>query len=217
MTENADDRLIVPGSTILILFLTLLVVIPVATWRMSRGLASPLVEVVTLVQGEDHFRGRWKIGKYEYLIGQEQDGASSRDSVRLTIRESGQSDSISSSTTDRDGTIESVMFLDPDGDRFNAAVVAIRRPDENATLQLLLYNFTSSGDPASGEWSDMTRIPPHLAIGYYGHDSIERQSEMVVRTFPIYREDDGKLQATGQTRSLIWNFSTGRWRPDPRK
>ncbi|MGE4602327.1 MAG: hypothetical protein AAEJ65_05440, partial [Planctomycetota bacterium] len=69
MTENSDDRLIVPGSTILILFLTLLVVVPLATLRMSRSLASPLVEVITLVQDGDHFRGLWKIGELEYLVG----------------------------------------------------------------------------------------------------------------------------------------------------
>ena len=53
-------------------------------------------------------------------------------------------------------------------------------------------------------------------MGYMGHDTIERQSEMLVRTFPIYQQGDSNAEPTGGTRSLIWDFRNGRWRPDPR-
>ena len=216
MTENSDDRLIVPGSTILILFLTLLVVVPLATLRMSRSLASPLVEVITLVQDGDHFRGLWKIGELEYLVGQGQDEARSIGTVTLSIRKTGQTEPISSATRERNGVTEEVLFLDPDGDRYSAVIIAIRSVGSGSYLQLLLFNFAQSADPTSGEWSDLSEIPAHLAVGYMGHDTIERQSEMLVRTFPIYLEGDSNAEPTGDIRSLIWDFRNGRWRPDPR-
>ena len=216
MTENSDDRLIVPGSTILILFLTLLVVIPVATLRMSRSLASPLGEVITLVQDGDHFRGLWKIGELEYLVGQGQDEARSIGTVTLSIRKTGQTEPLASATRERNGVIESVLFLDPDGDRYSAVIIAIRSAGSGSYLQLLLFDFSQTGDPTSGVWSDLSEIPAHLAVGYMGHDTIERQSEMLVRTFPIYLEGDSNAEPNGDIRSLIWDFRNGRWRPDPR-
>ena len=216
MSENPDDRLIVPGSTILILFLTLLVVIPLATLRMSRSLASPLVEVITLVQDGDHFRGLWKIGELEYLVGQGQDEARSIGTVTLSIRKTGQTEPLTSATRERNGVIEDVLFLDPDGDRYSAVIIAIRSAGSGSYLQLLLFNFSQTGDPTSGQWSDLSGIPEHLAVGYMGHDTIERQSEMLVRTFPIYQQGDSNAEPTGGTRSLIWDFRNGRWRPDPR-
>lgn len=47
MNQDTDDRLRVPASTILILFITLAVITPLATWRMAQQLASPTVEVIT--------------------------------------------------------------------------------------------------------------------------------------------------------------------------
>ncbi|MEE2882592.1 MAG: hypothetical protein VYD70_02605 [Planctomycetota bacterium] len=216
MTENSDDRLIVPASTIIILFLTLLVVIPVATLRMSRSLASPIAEVITLVEGGGHFRGRWKIDELEYLVGQEHDEAGSIDTVAVSVRKTGQTEPLTSSTRERNGVIETVLFLDPDGDRYSAVIIAIRSVDSSGSLQVLMYNFSQAGDPTSGQWSDLSEIPEHLSVGYIGHDTIERQSEMLVRTFPIYQQKDGSSEPIGQTRSLIWDFHNGRWRPDPR-
>ena len=147
MTENSDDRLIVPASTIIILFLTLLVVIPVATLRMSRSLASPIAEVITLVEGGGHFRGRWKIDEVEYLVGQEHDEAGSIDTVAVSVRKTGQTEPLTSSTRERNGVIETVLFLDPDGDRYSAVIIAIRSVDSSGSLQVLMYNFSQAGDP----------------------------------------------------------------------
>ena len=132
------------------------------------------------------------------------------------MKKSGQTEPLASATTNRDGVIESVLFLDPDGDRYSAVIVAVRRADDNGSLQILLYNFTQVGDPTNGDWSDLSKIPEHLAVGFIGHDSIERQSEMLIRTFPIYSNNGENVESIGDTRSLIWDFRDARWRPDPR-
>ena len=45
-----DDRLIVPSSTILILFLTLAIVTPLASYRMAQNLVTPAVEELEVEQ-----------------------------------------------------------------------------------------------------------------------------------------------------------------------
>lgn len=246
MSENPDDRLIVPGSTILILFLTLLVVIPLATLRMSRSLASPLVEVITLVEDGGHFRGRWKIGDFEYIVEEgDQDVEEMMKQLRDRFPELSETDwfddyknsppmkvfyfsvqkpaNYSFSTPQqwsemkqRNGAIEKVLFLDPDGDGASSAFICIRSGGSGNYLQLLEFSFDRDNIMTGHLWSDLTDIPEHLAVGYMGHDTIERQSEMLVRTFPIYLEGDSNAEPTGGIRSLIWDFRNGRWRPDPR-
>jgi hypothetical protein len=78
------------------------------------------------------------------------------------------------------------------------------------------YTLSFEGIDSEGTWSNLTAIPEHLSVGYIGHDTIERQSEMLVRTFPIYLEGNSNSAPTGGTRSLIWDFHNRRWRPDPR-
>ena len=66
------------------------------------------------------------------------------------------------------------------------------------------------------EWEvktwDLSRIPGHLAAGYAGGDTVERQSELLIRRFPVTAEGAPE----GTEMSMIWDFRGGYWRRDPR-
>jgi hypothetical protein len=47
MPEAAEDRLSIPAASILVLLITLVVVTPLAIWRMAQQLASPTVQVIS--------------------------------------------------------------------------------------------------------------------------------------------------------------------------
>jgi len=247
MNQDTDDRLRVPASTILILFITLAVITPLATWRMAQQLTSPTVEVITLEDGGDRFRGHWKVGDFEYIVEEaEQDvekfmkqfqdrfpALSETDwlddlknyppmkvfyfSVQKPADYSLSTPQQWSEIKQRVGAIEKVLFLDPDGDGASSAFICIRSGGSGNYLQLLEFSFDRDNIMTGHQWSDLSKIPEHLAVGYMGHDTFERQSEMLVRTFPIYIEGDSNAEPTGGIRSLIWDFNSGRWRPDPRK
>ncbi|MGE4615180.1 MAG: PliI family lysozyme inhibitor of I-type lysozyme [Planctomycetota bacterium] len=221
MNQDTDDRLRVPASTILILFITLAVITPLATWRMAQQLASPTVEVITLEDGGDRFRGHWKVGEVEYSIEEGVDEPRSTGTFALSVTLPPLAeDPIDRKVTlkrPRDGFIEQVIFLDPDGDGICSATICIRSAGSGSYLQILHYDLSINGVQSEGKWSDLTAIPEHLSVGFIGHDTIERQSEMLVRAFPIHLDGDTNAAPSGETRSLIWDFNSGRWRPDPRK
>ena len=228
MQHPAEERLSIPAASILVLLITLVVVTPLAIWRMAQQLASPVVEVISLESSPQRFNGHWKVGEVEFFIEEGAGEAASIGTFALSVilpplaEDSGDRMAPSgtvrlTSTRPRDGSIEQVIFLDPDGDGISSATICIRSAGSGSSLQLKQYTLSIHGINSEGTWSDLTRIPEHLKVGYMGHDTIERESEMLVRTFPIYREGDRNETPTGGTRSLIWDFHNGRWRPDPRK
>ena len=85
MNQDTDDRLRVPASTILILFITLAVITPLATWRMAQQLTSPTVEVITLEDGGDRFIGHWKVGEVEYFVEEGIDEPRSTGTFALSV------------------------------------------------------------------------------------------------------------------------------------
>ena len=220
MHQAAEDRLSIPASSILVLLITLVVVTPLAIWRMAQQLASPTVEVITLEDGGDRFIGHWKVGEVEYSIEEGIDEPRSTGTFALSVTLPPLAeDPVDRKVTEerpRDGFIEQVIFLDPDGDGISSATICIRSAGSGSYLQILHYDLSINGVRSEGKWSDLTAIPEHLSVGYIGHDTIERQSEMLVRTFPIYLEGNSNSAPTGGTRSLIWDFHNRRWRPDPR-
>ncbi len=214
MIENSDDRLIAPASTIFILFLSLLIVIPLATVRMASSLVSPTVQIISLEDSGDRFRGQWKVGEIEYIIEEGADEARPSGTFSVTLKIPG-GITISGERARR-GYIEKVIFLDPDGDGTSNAFICIRSADSSGYLQMLQYDFSIDGISTTSTWSNMTEIPDHLSVGYMGRDNIERQSEMLVRSFPLYLDGENSTEPSGETRSLIWDFHEVRWRPDPR-
>ncbi len=222
MNPDTDDRLRVPASTILILFITLAVITPLATWRMAQQLASPTVEVIALEDGGDRFRGHWKVGEVDYIIEEGVDEPRSTGTFTLSVtlppREEDETVKVVIGVeAARDGFIEKVLFLDPDGDGICSATICIRSAGSGSYLQILQYTLSFEGIDSEGTWSNLTAIPEHLSVGYIGHDTIERQSEMLVRAFPIHLDGDTNAAPSGETRSLIWDFNSERWRPDPRQ
>ena len=138
-------------------------------------------------------------------------------SVTLPPGEDETTDVVISVEAARDGSIEKVLFLDPDGDHISNVFVCIRSAGSGSYLQMFQYALSIDGVSSEGSWSNLTAIPEHLSVGYMGHDTIDRQSEMLVRTFPIYLDGDTNSEPTGGTRSLIWDFREARWKPDPRQ
>ncbi len=221
MPSETDDRPSLPAVTILILFLSLLVVTPLAAWRWAQQLASPTAEVITLEDDGDRFRGHWRVGEVEYLVEEGIDEARSTGTLTLSVTlppgKDESTDVVISVEAARDGSIEKVLFLDPEGDRISKVFICIRSAGSGSYLQMFQYDLSIEGVNSEGTWSNLTAIPEHLSNGYMGHDTIERQSEMLVRTFPIYLDGDSNSEPTGGTRSLIWDFREGRWKPDPRQ
>ncbi|NCG00046.1 MAG: hypothetical protein GWP39_11105, partial [Planctomycetia bacterium] len=65
-----DDRLIVPSSTILILFLTLAIVTPLASYRMAQNLVTPAVEELEVEQPAKGLIRKWTSNQYTYTLEQ---------------------------------------------------------------------------------------------------------------------------------------------------
>ena len=221
MHPAAEDRLSIPAASILVLLITLVVVTPLAIWRMAQQLASPTAEVISLEDDGGRFRGHWKVGEVDFVVEEGIDEPRSTGTFTLSVtlppREQDETVKVVIGVeAARDGFIEKVLFLDPDGDGICNATICIRSAGSGSYLQIRQYTLSFEGVESEGTWSDLTAIPEHLSVGYIGHDTIERQSEMLVRSFPIYLEGNSNSAPTGGTRSLIWDFHNRRWRPDPR-
>jgi hypothetical protein len=222
MHQAAEDRLSIPASSILVLLITLVVVTPLAIWRMAQKLASPTAEVISLEDDGERFRGHWKVGKVDFVVEEGIDEPRSTGTFTLSVtlppREEDETVKVVIGLeAARDGFIEKVLFLDPDGDGICNATICIRSAGSGSYLQIRQYTLSFEGVESEGTWSDLTAIPEHLSAGYIGHDTVERQSEMLVRTFPIHLDGDTNAAPSAGTRSLIWDFHNRRWRPDPRK
>ncbi|NCG13710.1 MAG: hypothetical protein GWP38_10245 [Planctomycetia bacterium] len=213
---HKDDRLIVPSSTILILFLTLAIVTPLASYRMAQNLVTPAVEELEVEQPAKGLIRKWTSNQYTYTLEQypsDLERAGQQD-LKLTFESGGTAISKGKSGNFK---IRDVLFLDPDGDGCHTIIVW-GQVDEKGALHKILgssMKFSEDGVSSEGSTFDLTPIPNYLSEGYGGQDVIERQSELLVRRFPVLKDTDVEFP-TGLERSMIWDFKKSMWRKDPR-
>lgn len=230
-TPQDDSRLVVPGYTILILFLTLAILIPVVSYRMAQSLVTPPVTEL-MEPGWDLNTRSWRSGIWKYGVKlsppiPEGEGDTARQGV-LNVTFS-KMKSVSSESEEQDLPISSytiavdfdadrlreIIFLDSNGDGCHTLIVWGDKstPYEKHTVIGFEPVQIPEGDL---EWEmrtfDLSRIPGHLSAGYAGGDTVERQSELLIRRFPVKAEGAPE----GTEMSMIWDFRRGYWRKDPR-
>ena len=238
-TSQDDSRLVVPGYTILILFVTLAILIPLVSYRMAQSLVTPPVTELT-ESGSDLNQRSWRSGIWKYGVKLtppipegEADGPRPGvlDVTYSKLRSSSEEDSnhpTSSYTlsTDFDADrFRDVIFLDSNGDGCHTLIVWGDKstPTEKHSVEKhsvekhSVIGFEPLQIPEGEQnWEvrtfDLSRIPGHLAAGYAGGDTVERQSELLIRRFPVKAEGAPE----GTEMSMIWDFRKGYWRKDPR-
>ena len=233
-TSQDDSRLVVPGYTILILFVTLAILIPLVSYRMAQSLVTPPVTEL-MESGSDLNHRSWQSGIWKYGVKltppvQEGEADGPRPGVlNVTyskLRSSNSEDSnlpVSSYTiaTDFDADrLREVIFLDSNGDGCHTLIVwgdKSTPADIDSVEKHTVIGFEPVQIPEGEKnWEvktfDLSRIPGHLAAGYAGGDTVERQSELLIRRFPVKAEGAPE----GTEMSMIWDFRRGYWRKDPR-
>ncbi len=229
-TSQDDSRLVVPGSTILILFLTLAVVIPLVSYRMAQSLVTPEVYEI----GEGHREGglsrAWRSGIWNYTVT-----LTPRVPATVDNDEVPAALSVTYAQIARDGEAEldasknpyaksvffdvdqirDVIFLDSNGDRCHTLIVWGDKKSPEEKHSIIGFDLVLTPEEES-PWEvvtfDLSRIPAHLAEGYAGGDFVERQSELLVRRFPV--RAPGVPEGTEM--SMLWDFRDGYWSRDPR-
>ena len=211
-----DDRLIVPSSTILILFLTLAIVTPLASYRMAQNLVTPAVEELEVEQPAKGLIRKWTSNQYTYTLEQYPSDQENADQQELKVTFEAGGTAISQGISG-DFKIRDVLFLDPDGDGCHTIIVWGQIDEKGALHKILGFSmkFSEDGFSSDGSTFNLTPIPNYLAAGYGGQDVIERQSELLVRRFPVLKDTDVEFP-TGLERSMIWDFRKSMWRKDPR-
>lgn len=228
-TSENDSRLTVPASTILILFLTLAILIPLVSYRMAQSLVTP--PVTELMDPESDLNTRtWRSGIWKYGVKlspsiPEGSGDTPRPGVlNVTFSKLGSVDSeelnlpTSSYTKAVDfdaDRLRDVIFLDSNGDGCHTLIVWGDRTTPSELHSVIGFEPVQIPE-GELEWEvksfDLSRIPGHLAAGYAGGDLVERQSELLIRRFPVKAEGAPE----GTEMSMIWDFRNGFWRRDPR-
>ncbi len=230
-TSQDDSRLVVPGYTILILVVTLAILIPLVSYRMAQSLVTPSVTEL-MEPGWDLNNRSWRSGIWKYGVKltppiPEGEADGPRPGV-LNVTFS-KMKSVSSGSEEPDLPISSyTMAVDFDADRFREVIFLDSNGDGCHTLIVWgdkstptekhsVIGFEPVQIPESElDWEvrtfDLSRIPGHLAAGYAGGDTVERQSELLIRRFPVKAEGAPE----GTEMSMIWDFRRGYWRKDPR-
>ena len=228
-TPQDDSRLVVPGYTILILFVTLALLIPLVSYRMAQSLVTPPVTEL-MEPGWDLNHRSWQSGIWKYGVkltppvpeGEAEGPRPGVLNVTYSKLRSSSPDDLNLPTssytiaTDFDADrIREVIFLDSNGDGCHTLIVWGDKstPTEKHTV----VGFEPLQIPDGEQnWEvrtfDLSRIPGHLAAGYAGGDTVERQSELLIRRFPVKAEGAPE----GTEMSMIWDFRRGYWRKDPR-
>jgi hypothetical protein len=227
-TSPDDSRLAVPGYTILILFLTLAILIPLVSYRMAQSLVTPPVtELIDAANTDPNLRS-WRSGIWKYTVNLTPRIAGTAETPEIPgalsvtfaqMGTEGEADLPEKSYTiavDFDADrLRDVIFLDSDGDGCHNLVVWGDRSEPQETHSVVGFDLVQTPEteiPWEVTTFDLSRIPGHLAAGYAGGDLIERQSELLVRRFPVLAEGAPE----GTEMSMIWDFRLGYWRKDPR-
>ncbi|OUU21001.1 MAG: hypothetical protein CBC13_09665 [Planctomycetia bacterium TMED53] len=229
-TSQDDSRLVVPGSTILIVFLTLAIVIPLVSYRMAQSLVTPQVYELEISEVEGKVSRTWRSGVWQYRViltpstpategKAEIPGSISVGYERIASEGETEIDVpknqyIKAVTFDVD-QINDVIFLDSDGDSCHTIIVwgDRKNPEEiHSVVGFDLVKTPGTDFPWEVVTFNLSKIPDHLSTGYSGGDIVERQSELLVRRFPVRAAGAPE----GTEMSMIWDFRDRHWTRDPR-
>ena len=116
--------------------------------------------------------------------------------------------------------LREVIFLDSNGDGCHTLIVwgdkstpaEIDSVEKHTVIGFEPVQIPEGEKNWEVKTFDLSRIPGHLAAGYAGGDTVERQSELLIRRFPVKAEGAPE----GTEMSMIWDFRRGYWRKDPR-
>ena len=228
-TSQDDSRLVVPGYTILILFVTLALLIPLVSYRMAQSLVTPPVTEL-MEPGSDQNNRSWRSGIWKYgvkltlPVPEGEEGGSQPGVLNVTFSklESVNTEELDLPTSSYTMAVDfdadrlrDIIFLDSNGDGCHTLIVWGDKPTPTEKHSVIGFEPVQIAD-GELEWDvrtfDLSRIPGHLAAGYAGGDTVERQSELLIRRFPVKAEGAPE----GTEMSMIWDFRRGYWRKDPR-
>lgn len=110
---------------------------------------------------------------------------------------------------DIDGSIVHSWAGDADDDSSPEMYVWTQSTGSGSYGTLHIYEWT--GDLTARPLPDM---PSRYANGYRGHDEFDMNDQVVIRRFPLYREDDPNAEPSGVRRELQYRLYINQWELD---
>lgn len=105
-------------------------------------------------------------------------------------------------------SVANAMIADLNADGHAEILVHLVSDGSGSYGELVAYSV-NNGKSTSVVYYNPELEDESLAEGYMGHDSFEVVDEVLIRSFPIYKDGDSNASPTGGTRTIEYNLIDG--------
>ena len=126
----------------------------------------------------------------------------------LTLTPSGLEIDNSPVTLEVDGIVTGAEIADLNADGYPEVYVYVTSAGSGSYGSLAAWSANNRKSISMIHLPDLAEDPEH-GQGYMGHDKFTIAEQYVVRSFPVYREDDANAAPSGGTRQIQYRLEPG--------